>query len=103
MLALIALEFLLGCGSLVATNICDILKDPRRFDGKVVTVSGRVKDSANIVLIKFFVLEDDTGEIMVVTQRSVPREGARVPVKGQVNQAFSIGGRNLVVVVEDRA
>src|ERR1035438_397063 len=46
MLALIALEFLLGCGSLVATNICDILKDPRRFDGKVVTVSGRVKDSA---------------------------------------------------------
>ena len=95
------LVLLLGCGNLASTKIGDILEDPRQFDGKVVTVSGRVIDSVNILVLKYFVLSDATGEIVVVTERSVPRTGVRLKVKGRVNQSFSIVGKSIVVILEE--
>jgi hypothetical protein len=96
------LILLLSCGDLAPTGIGDILKNPRQFDGKIVTVSGRVTDGVNVLIIKYFVLSDATGEIVVVTDRSVPRAGQRLKVKGRVNQAFSIAGRSLVVILEEK-
>jgi hypothetical protein len=101
-LAFLALTCLLGCSGLTSTAIGDVLKDPRRFDGKQIMVVGKVKDSANILLVKYFVLEDDTGVITVVTDRSVPAPGDKVRVRGRVNQAFSIGGKSLVVLLEQK-
>jgi hypothetical protein len=97
------LLLLLGCGGLGSTEIGAILKDPRQFDGKVVTVSGRVAESVNILVLKYFVLSDATGEVVVVTERSVPQTGQQIKVKGRVNQAFSIAGKSLVVILEAKA
>lgn len=95
------LLLLIGCGSLGSTNIGDIVKDPRQFDGRIITVSGQVTDSENILILKYFMLSDATGQILVVTQRPVPRIGQKLKVKGRVNQAFSIAGKSLVVIVEE--
>jgi len=96
------LLLLLGCGGLGSTKIGDIMKDPRQFDGREVTVSGRVADSVNILILKYFVISDDTGEIIVVTERPVPQTGQQLKVKGRVNQAFSIAGKSLVVILEEK-
>jgi hypothetical protein len=38
-----------------------------------------------------------------VTERSVPQTGQQIKVKGRVNQAFSIAGKSLVVILEAKA
>ena len=36
-------------------------------------------------------LQDDSGELWVVSDRGVPRTGARVSVKGTIRDAFNLG------------
>lgn len=90
----------LVCCGLVATDIGEILDDPRSHDGGTVTISGEVTESANLVVLKYYVLSDGTGEIVVVTDRAVPERGASMRVRGVVHQAFSLGDRRVVVLKE---
>lgn len=94
---------LAGCSSLFATKIGDILADPRRYDGREVTIAGTVTDTTNLLVAKFFTVEDRTGKIVVVTERPLPREGDRITVTGVVHEAFAIGDQRLVVVKERQA
>ncbi len=98
----LGLLFVLACSAVFPTKISDILVNPRQYDGKTVVVAGEVKESANLLFVKCYVVKDDTGEITIITDRAVPRSGERVRVKGVVNQAFSLGDRSLVVIVEKR-
>jgi len=84
-----------------ATPIGQILDQPADYDRKAVTIEGDVVDSANILVLKFFRLQDATGRIAVVTSRAVPRPGAHVRVHGTVHQAFVLGSDQLTVVVEN--
>ncbi len=89
-----------ACSTLFATRIGDILKSPGAYEGKEVTVAGKVTATHNLVVVKYFEVEDGTGSIAVVTQNALPTEGDEVRVKGEVNQAFAIGSARLVVIVE---
>jgi hypothetical protein len=91
-----------SCAGVFSTKIADIKANPRQYDGKTVVVAGEVKESANLLFMKYYVVKDDTGEITVITDRAVPRAGENVRVKGIVNQAFSLGDQSLVVIVEKR-
>lgn len=84
-----------------ATSIRSILDDPRRYDGKTVTVAGEVQDSTNLVVLKWYRVADATGSIVVVASGAVPRRGAKVEVKGTVRQAFVIGEESLTVIMEE--
>jgi aspartyl/asparaginyl-tRNA synthetase len=92
---------MVGCSGLFSTKIKDILQHPRDFDGRTVTIAGEVKESANLLFIKYFIVRDDTGEITVVTDKAVPRQGEKVRVTGRVNQAFAIGEKNVIVIMEE--
>jgi cob(I)alamin adenosyltransferase len=48
-------------------------------------------------------IKDDTGEIAVVTERSVPRKGEQIKVIGKVEEAFSLGDQQLIVIKENPA
>ncbi len=85
----------------MSTKIADIRNNPRHYTDKEVTVSGEVTESFSLVVIKYFTLRDGTGEITVVTQRPLPKEGERLKVKGVVREAFSIGSESLLVIVEE--
>ncbi len=87
--------------SLVATKIGDIRKAPGRYDGREVTIQGTVSATHNLLVMKYYEVTDGTGEITVVTQSALPKEGDRVKVKGTVNQAFAIGTARWVVIVEE--
>lgn len=91
----------LACAALLATPIGEIKANPGKFHGEHVALKGTVAGTTNLVVVKFFTLRDKSGEIAVVTSASLPDEGATITVKGTVNQAFSVAGKSLVVVVED--
>jgi hypothetical protein len=83
------------------TPIGEILKNPRDYDGKTVTISGEVKDRISLVFIKYFMVQDNTGEIFVITGRAMPLKGSTVRVKGTVQEAYSIGDEQMIVLVEE--
>ncbi len=99
---ILALNLLLiGCSGLFATPIKKILDNPRDYSGKQVKISGEVTEVFGLFVIRYFVVKDKTGEMIVVTKRPLPREGAKITVKGIVQAAFSIGDKNVVVIVEN--
>jgi aspartyl/asparaginyl-tRNA synthetase len=89
-----------GCGGLMATPIKKILDNPRDYSGKSVTVSGEVTELFSLVVIKYFVVKDRSGEIIVVTQKPLPAKGSKITVKGTVQEAFSLGDKHLIVIME---
>ena len=99
----VLLSILCQCSWLMSTKIGDIRNNPRRYADKEVTVSGTVTTTFSLVVVKYFTLGDGTGEIAVVTQRPLPKEGERLTIKGTVREAFSIGNESLLVIVEEPA
>jgi hypothetical protein len=88
------------CNGLFTTPINKILENPRNYTGKTVTVSGEVSRVFSLFIIKYFVVKDKTGEITIVTEKSLPKVGAKIKVKGTVKEAFSIGDQQLIVIFE---
>lgn len=97
----LAALILTGCNAVFTTPISKILQNPREYEGKEVAVSGTVVQSFGLVFLRYFIVRDKTGEITVVTNRALPREGEKIKVRGQVAQAFAIGDKQLVVILED--
>lgn len=102
-LLLLSAALLGACASLVATKVGDIQKAPGKYDGQTVTIAGKVVGSHNLLVVRYYEVEDGTGRIAVVTENALPSEGDSVRVKGRVNQAFALGSAHLVVIVEEPA
>jgi hypothetical protein len=93
---------LLGCdGGFVSTPIGTVLQNPRDYEGKVVKISGNVTQSMNLLVLKYFTLKDNTGEIYVITDKILPKQGDSATVKGRVEEGFTIGPSQFIVIVED--
>lgn len=95
-----ALFSLCLCTGFMPTKIGDIKNNPRDYVGKEVMVSGTVTRTYSLFVIKYFTLKDSSGEITVVTERPLPREGQDVKVQGVVKEAFAIGTESLLVIQE---
>ena len=89
-----------ACSTLFATRIKDILSSPGTYEGKDVTIAGKVTASHNLVVVKYYEVDDGSGEIAVVTNNVLPKEGDKVRVIGRVNQAFAVGSSRLIVIIE---
>jgi len=77
-----------GC----ATSIRQVMADPSHYRNREVKVSGHVADSYSIVGRGAYRLEDDSGQLWVVSDRGVPRKGAHVTVRGTIREGFDLGG-----------
>ena len=82
------------------TAIGDILKNPRNYEGQLLTVEGKVTDVISLFIVKYYKIKDDTGEIVVTTKRFLPTIGEKIRVKGTIDSAFSIGPEQLFVLIE---
>ena len=79
-------------------QIQQVQSQPGRFADHSVTVTGTVTTSWGVPFVGFNVyrIDDGTGEITVVsTDRRVPGRGARVEVRGKVQDVAVLGGRPL--------
>ncbi len=86
-----AAVLLSGCAT---RSINHILADPSRYANKDVRIEGRVTDSYSVLGRGAYQVDDGTGRLWIVSREGVPREGARVAVKGKIKDAFNLG--NLV-------
>lgn len=86
------------------TPIGKVLDHPRQYNGKELWIKGKVVETFSLIVIKYFILRDETGEITVVaTDNILPRKGETVRIKGKIEEAFSIGDEQLLVFVEAEA
>ena len=80
----------------------NIFINPRAYEGKMVTIEGEVTDRTSFfVVIKFYKVRDKTGEIIVVTKKTLPELKTILRVKGKIDEAFPIGDLKLLVFWED--
>jgi hypothetical protein len=68
------------------TPIGEILQSPGSFEGKTIKVRGEVTGITKIPLFEFksYTLRDDSGEILVLTEGTLPTLHKRTAVKAQV-------------------
>jgi hypothetical protein len=79
---------LMGCRE---TTIARILAEPNRYHDDEVGLKGDVIKSASLLGKGAYQLDDGTGTIWVVGTKGVPREGARVAVRGKVRDIVDVG------------
>lgn len=89
--ALVALALIAAGLAACATSINHVLADPSRYRNKAVTISGRVEDSFSVADRGAYRVADKSGELWVVSERGVPRVGAKVTVEGTVREGFNLG------------
>lgn len=92
---------LTSCSTWMTTPIQEIKDKPREYADKRVKVAGTVSQTFSLLVLKGFVLNDGTGDIYVVTKKVMPAEGEQITVKGTVREAFSLGDRHVLILLED--
>lgn len=104
-LLLIGLWVPLGCDYLPTgrVTIGEILSNPTKFDGQEVKVNGVVSDVTKIpfVGIRFYILNDEGHQILVVPKESVPASRSRVTVVGVMRTVAIIGGESIGPHIEE--
>jgi hypothetical protein len=80
-------------------NISDLQRNPGRYQDSSVNIRGVVTNSWGLPLVpfRFYRVDDGTGEVTVLSQGlgRTPTKGARVHVKGRVNEVGVFGGQAL--------
>jgi membrane protein implicated in regulation of membrane protease activity len=79
---------LAACASMTINRV---LADPSRYRNREVRLSGAVVDSYSLANRGAYRIDDDTGQLWVVSDRGTPRKGARVTVKGTIREGFNLG------------
>jgi hypothetical protein len=97
---LLAVVALGGCPQ--STTIADINRDPGRFAGKEVTITGEVTDSFGALGQGAFQVDDGTGRLWVLSENyGVPAKGARVSVTGRATSGVTFAGRSFGNVLRE--
>ena len=94
----LALGLLAGCALSSHPKIADLKYNPGRYRNRSVTVDGVVTSSWGIPLVPFklYKVDDGTGEVTVISQDGrTPTKGARVSVRGHVNEFATFGGQSV--------
>lgn len=73
-------------------KINEILADPQRYANRDVGVTGNVVRSVSVLGKGAYQVDDGTGKLWVISDKGVPREGARIGVKGKIRDGFNLGG-----------
>jgi hypothetical protein len=72
-------------------SVNQILADPSRYRNREVRLSGAVVESYSVADRGAYRIDDQSGQLWVVSDRGVPRKGARVTVKGTIREGFNLG------------
>lgn len=85
------------------TTIKEITEAPAHFDGKEIKLKGKVKSVTKVALldIKLFVLDDGTGQVMIIPTENMPAENETVALSGVVENVAIIGGQSLGMHIKE--
>lgn len=86
--------------SACSTKIEKVKQDAALLDNQVVTVSGKVISTTNLVVMKYFKLQDSSGQIAIISKQALPSEGESLTIKGTVHQYMKVGNTSMTVIKE---
>ncbi len=104
LLALVVATSLAACAT--GLRIGELRSNPSRYYNKTVRVTGVVTSSWGIPLLPYrlYKIDDGTGELTVVSNGGrTPTKGARVQVKGRVNEVATFGGNAIGLHLEQQS
>lgn len=104
--ALPLLVSLAACASLGSPSIQEVQSNPGRFTDRTVTVTGTVTTSWGVPLVPFkmYRVSDGQAEILVLSDGSrTPSRGARVRVRGEVEEFAVFGGRSVGLHLREKS
>jgi len=91
--------FASGCAMTTRSpHIADLRDNPGRYQNHSVNIDGVVTSSWGLPLVPYrmYKVDDGTGELTVLSQSTrMPTKGARVHVKGRVDEVGVFGGQAL--------
>lgn len=97
---------LAGCAvSLRNPRIADLRNNPGRYQNHTVSIDGVVTTSWGVPLLPFrlYRVDDGSGEVTVLSRNTrMPTKGARVRVRGTVNEFGVFGGEAVGLHLEER-
>jgi hypothetical protein len=98
-LALALVTSLSACASFLGSpSIAQLQTNPGRYIDRNVTVEGVVTSSWGIPMVPFkaYRVSDGSGEMLVLSDNTrLPAKGARVRVRGEVEEVAIFGGRSI--------
>lgn len=80
--------FMSGCEQ---KTVNQIKADPSRYANKEVSVVGTVVRSYSVLGRGAYEIDDGTGKLWVVSEKGVPREGAKIAVRGTIRDGYNLG------------
>ncbi len=84
------------------TSIQKIVNNPSDYTGKELAIEGEVTDRTSFFgTFKFYKLKDKSGEMIVITRKSLPEVKSSALVKGRIDEAFALGDQKLTVFMEE--
>ncbi|MCS7264814.1 MAG: hypothetical protein NZ805_08285 [Armatimonadetes bacterium] len=84
-----------------ATEPSTVIRNPDKFNNRIVNLKGQVISVLSIGGAGFYLLQDEKGAaITIMTQTDAPDVGAIVTVKGKVHKALQIGAASVIGVEE---
>lgn len=90
-----------GVQQFSTVTVESLMSDSRRYEGRMVTVRGTVREAVGVGATGIFLLDDGTGEVWVCTTKGVPRMGDRTTVRGKSQTVFVVDDQRCVVIMED--
>ena len=95
--ALLGAFLITGCAAR-GVRVAELKDRPDKYDNKTVSVTGVVTSSVGVPFVPFqmYKVDDGSGEITVLSRSGrIPAKGARVQVKGKINELGVFGGRSI--------
>ncbi len=90
-LLLVAVLWALAMSGCEQKTINQIKADPSRYSNHEVAIVGNVVRSYSVLGRGAYEVDDGTGKLWVVSERGVPREGAKIVVRGTIRDAYNLG------------
>ena len=81
------------------TSLGEIINNPSKYEGSEVKIKGAITDVIKLPLIssKMYMVKDDTGEMLVVTNGAAPGIGEQIAIKAKVENLAIIGKESIGV------
>lgn len=107
-LAVVALVIgVTGCAhALRSARVADLRENPGRYQNHTVSIEGVVTTAFSVPMMPFkmYRVDDGTGEVTVLSQNTrTPTRGARVRVKGKVDDLAVVSGQAVGLHIREQA
>ena len=89
-LCIVTLAAISACAT--ASSLDEVMKDPGRYRGRRVMVSGSVTASGSIAGRGLYRITDGDSYLWVSSKSGAPTKGARVRVDGEIYDAYDLRG-----------